>query len=53
MAQDRAAHRPGHRAKLILPAFGLRIEDVELADDFVERQVEQAVLGADVSIEGG
>jgi hypothetical protein len=51
--EDRRAHRPRDLLELLLPAAGLRIGNVLLADDAVEDQVEQAVLGADVPVQGG
>jgi hypothetical protein len=52
MAEDRRAHGACDGLDLFLPVLGIGIGDVLLADDAIEDQVEQAVLGSDVPVQG-
>src|SRR5207247_6406411 len=51
MAQADAALVPGDLLELLLPARGVGVGHLLLADDLVEHQVEQAVLAADVPVQ--
>jgi hypothetical protein len=53
MAQDTGALVAGDLFDLLLPAVRFGVGDLALADDLVHDQVEEAVLAADVPVEGG
>jgi hypothetical protein len=51
VAQADAALGPGDLLELLLPARGIGVGHLLLADDLVEHQVQQAVLAADMPVQ--
>jgi hypothetical protein len=51
--QDRGPLAQRDLLELLLPAVTLRGRHIHLADDLVENQIQQAVLVADVPVQGG
>jgi hypothetical protein len=53
VTEDARAHVAGDLLELVLPALGVGVRDVQLADHAVQQQVQELVLARHVPVEGG